>query len=234
MFYKHVILCEDESDCKFYSAILEVMDTETYQNTLFCAVGGKGQFSKIIPLLNSLHINWYIIADLDLINSTETVKYLLDSIGENKYKEIEDERRDFLRLFQEGTNSEIKKQKVIQNEIAEIFKEAKDDEFMSNITASRISTVLKKINSYHLLKTGGRSNIPSGECVICYEKIRDYLKENHIFLLECGEIEGLVRSIDGHGPHWVEKVFESYPDMNNQVYNQAKDFMQSVIDRLDD
>ena len=105
---------------------------------------------------------------------------------------------------------------------------------MSNITASRISAVLKKINSYHLLKTGGTSNIPSGECVRCYGKVRAYLNENHIFLLECGEIEGLVRVIDGHGPHWVEKVFESYPDMNNQVYNQAKDFMQSVIDKLDD
>lgn len=232
LFYKHVILCEDESDCKFYSAILEVVDTETYQNTLFCAVGGKGQFSKIVPLLNSLHINWYIIADLDLLNSTETVKYLLDSIGENKYKEIEDEHRDFLRLFQEGTNSEIKKQKVIKNEIEKIFKTAKDDEFISKETASKISSLLKGINSYHLLKTGGISNIPSGECVRCYEKVRDYLNENHIFLLECGEIEGLVKTIGGHGSHWVEKVFESYPDMNDQVYNQAKNFMRFVIDKL--
>lgn len=134
LFYKHVILCEDESDCKFYSAILEVMNTETYQNTLFCAVGGKGQFSKIVPLLNSLHINWYIIADLDLINNTETVKHLLDSIGENKYREIANEHRDFLRLFQDGTNSEIKKQRVIQNEIEKIFKTAKDDEFISKET----------------------------------------------------------------------------------------------------
>ena len=53
-------------------------------------------------------------------------------------------------------------------------------------------------------------------------------------MVDAYEIEGLVKTIGGHGSHWVEKVFESYPDMNNQVYDQAKDFMQSVIDRLDD
>lgn len=49
LFYNQVILCENESDCKFYSAILEYVDLTTYQNTLFCAVGGKEQFKKIVP-----------------------------------------------------------------------------------------------------------------------------------------------------------------------------------------
>ncbi|MDQ8843644.1 AAA family ATPase, partial [Streptococcus ruminantium] len=46
LFYKQVVLCENESDCKFYSAILEHEDLTIYQNTLFCAVGGKEQFKK--------------------------------------------------------------------------------------------------------------------------------------------------------------------------------------------
>ena len=71
LFYERVILCEDESDCKFYSAILETINTEVYQSTLFCAVGGKGQFKRIITLLKELHINWYIIADIDLINNSK-------------------------------------------------------------------------------------------------------------------------------------------------------------------
>lgn len=69
LFYNQLVLCENESDCKFYSAILENLDLKTYQNTLFCAVGGKDQFKKVIPLLNKLNIHYSIIADIDLINN---------------------------------------------------------------------------------------------------------------------------------------------------------------------
>lgn len=44
LFYKKVIICEDETDCKFYSTILEVVSPEKYQNTLFCAVANYIKF----------------------------------------------------------------------------------------------------------------------------------------------------------------------------------------------
>ena len=109
LFYERVILCEDESDCKFYSAILETINTEVYQSTLFCAVGGKGQFKRIIALLKELHINWYIIADLDLINSGKDVEDILNSVKPDNYKEVKDSHKDFLNLFKESVDSQIKK-----------------------------------------------------------------------------------------------------------------------------
>lgn len=69
LFYKKVVLCEDESDCKFYSFILENINPSIYQDTLFCGVGGKDRFKIIIPLLKKLNIEWCVIADLDLINN---------------------------------------------------------------------------------------------------------------------------------------------------------------------
>ena len=69
LFYSKVILCENESDCKFYSAILENLNENLFQNSLFCAVGGKDQFKVIIPLLKSLKIDYTVIADIDLINN---------------------------------------------------------------------------------------------------------------------------------------------------------------------
>lgn len=67
LFYDQLVLCENESDCKFYSAILESVDLLVYQNTLFCAVGGKDQFKKVVPLLRNLNIQYSVIADIDLI-----------------------------------------------------------------------------------------------------------------------------------------------------------------------
>ncbi len=34
LFYNKVVLCENESDCKFYSALLEKLNSDIYQNTL--------------------------------------------------------------------------------------------------------------------------------------------------------------------------------------------------------
>lgn len=36
LFYDRLVLCENESDCKFYSAILENLDLAIYQNTCLC------------------------------------------------------------------------------------------------------------------------------------------------------------------------------------------------------
>lgn len=100
LFYNQVILCENESDCKFYSAILEYVDLTTYQNTLFCAVGGKEQFKKIVPLLKDLSIKYKIIADIDLINNIDSLKQLLNSSNPNCYSKIAPNHKKFIEKFQ--------------------------------------------------------------------------------------------------------------------------------------
>ena len=38
-----------------------------------------------------------------------------------------------------------------------------------------------------------------------------------------------VKSVGGHGPNWVNKVLEKYPDFNNEIYNDIKDFVRCII-----
>lgn len=229
LFYERVILCEDESDCKFYSTILEAINTEVYQSTLFCAVGGKGQFKRIITLLKELHINWYIIADIDLINNSKTVEGILNSIKQDNFEEIKDSHKDFLYLFQESVDSQIKKQSDIRKNINDILKEVQKDKYMSDDTANRIKGLLKNTNSFHLLKTSGVHAITSPECYKNYVTVNKYLRKNHIFLLECGEIERLIKTIPNHGIKWVDNVLETYPDIEDEIYKEAKSFMQEIV-----
>lgn len=135
LFYSKVVLCENESDCKFYSALLEKLDSDVYQYTLFCAVGGKDQFKIIIPLLNKLKINFLVIADLDLINNRDKLKDLMNSIETNKYNQISSTHNDFLNLFESGTDSQVKKQAVIRDEILSLIT---DSPYMSDETAIKI------------------------------------------------------------------------------------------------
>ncbi|CAN2924759.1 AAA family ATPase [Streptococcus dysgalactiae] len=226
LFYNQVILCENESDCKFYSAILEYVDLTTYQNTLFCAVGGKEQFKKIVPLLKDLSIKYKIIADIDLINNIDSLKQLLNSSNPNCYSKIAPNHKKFIEKFQKETNSQVKTQEEIRNEINQIYN---TDKFMSPQSVDQIKSILREINSLKLLKTGGKSIIPQGECINLFNRINEFLKENNIFILECGEIERFVPDVLGHGNKWVENTFMQYDKIEAEVYHEARNFMKMVL-----
>lgn len=227
LFYNCLVLCENESDCKFYGAILESLDTSKYQSTLFCAVGGKEQFKKVIPLLKELCINYLIIADVDLISNKNSIKQLLNSIQDHCYEEIKEKHTRFLTLFEENTNSQVKTQTEIKKEINDLFT---NEKYISQQTAEKIKSVLKDISSLKLLKTGGKSILPSGECTTLFFDVQLFLKEHNVYVLECGEIERFVPSVGGHGNAWLEKVFQRYNDINDSVYRDAKDFVKAVFD----
>lgn len=226
LFYNTVVLCENESDCKFYSALLEKIDNDCYQNTLFCAVSGKHQFKIIIPLLNKLKINFLVIADLDLINNRDKLKDLINSIETNKYNQISSIHNDFLNLFESKTDDQVKKQSEIKEEILSFIT---DTPYMSDETASKIRQVLKNISHLKLLKNCGKSCLPAGECVQKYNQIINFLNKSNIFVVECGEIERFITEIDGHGSLWVEEVFKKYPTLDEPEYSNAKDFIKKVF-----
>ena len=227
LFYDRLVLCENESDCKFYSAILENLDLVKYQNTLFCAVGGKHQFKKVVPLLKKLNIQYAIIADIDLINSKNDLKQLVNSIEDDCYNKINDYHTRFIEEFEEGMNSQIKTQAVIKTEINEMFNSEK---YMPDDIARRIKESLKYISSFTLLKSGGERILPQGECVTLFNKVKEFLNDHNVFIVECGEIERFVPDVKGHGNDWVEKTFARYNDINDSVYNEAKQFIKNVFD----
>lgn len=226
LFYHQVVLCENESDCKFYSAVLESLDNNLYQNTLFCAVGGKDQFKIVIPLLKKVKINYLIIADLDLINDKLKLKSLLNSIDDGMYDNIKDAHSNFIDLFESETCSLIKKQSVIKEEINELFTE---EEYMSNDTVNRIKDILKNISNLKLLKSSGKSCLPAGPCVDNFNEVVEYLNNNNIYVVECGEIERFIIEVAAHGDAWVEAVFKRYPTMEEPEYNNVKLFIKKVF-----
>ncbi|WP_049805807.1 ATP-dependent nuclease [Streptococcus equinus] len=226
LFYQQVVLCENESDCKFYSAILEHEDITIYQNTLFCAVGGKEQFKKIVPLLKELNIEYKIIADIDLINNIDSLKQLLNSAIPDCYKEIAEQHREFLEKFQNEMDSQVKTQEEIKFKIGKLFTK---DKYISSNTVEQIKSLLRDVSSLKLLKTGGKNIIPQGNCVNLFNKINKFLKVNNIFILECGEIERFVPDVSGHGNNWVEKVFTKYKDIDDDVYEEARRFIRNIF-----
>ena len=226
LFYSQLVLCEDESDCKFYSAVLEHLDSKTYQSTLFCAVGGKHQFKKIVPLLNGLQINYIIVADIDLIDDIIFLKQLMNSIESNCYDKIQFQHKEFIEKYRAKVNPQLKTQAKLKSDINALLTYS---DYMTESVARQIKDLLKAPNAFALLKKDGIHSLPEGECSSLFYEIKNFLNSHKTFILECGEIEQLVSNVDGHGISWVEKTYEKYPDIGGSVYDEARRFIKSVF-----
>lgn len=224
LFYKNVVLCENESDCKFYSAILESVDEQIYNDTLFCGVAGKEQFKSIIPLLIKSRINYKIIADIDLINSKDLLRNLLENTNKDCQEILEHHER-FLSLFK--LDKLEKKQSEIKRNINNLFT---TEEFISRETKNKMLKILKSTNSFEQLKTKGISVLPEGKCQELYLLLKEDLKLNNIYILDNGELENFCNSINSKGNKWVEQIFNQYEDINNPVYDEARKFIKYVFD----
>ena len=121
LFYRTLALCENKSDCRFYAAMLENTDLTTYQNVLFCAVGGKDQLKKIIPLLRRLHIHFIAIADIDLINNRNNLKQLLIQLGNRSIEKSRMSIRPFCILFEKESSRQVRTRQEIKNAVNNIF-----------------------------------------------------------------------------------------------------------------
>ena len=70
--------------------------------------------------------------------------------------------------------------------------------------------------------------MPPGDATSAFNNLNNILQENGIYIVPVGELECFIKDIGGHGPEWTNKVLETYPSIDNQVYDQIKEFMAKL------
>ena len=79
LFYKSVVICESDSDCKIYSIINDYLRHKDgyYSESLFIHCNGKHRLHKIAKALKSLNVQFTVVGDLDLLKEKENLEKLL-------------------------------------------------------------------------------------------------------------------------------------------------------------
>lgn len=205
LFHSKVVICESDSDCRFFSAVLSAQFDNTGSiapDILFIHCGGKHRIPTAIKALKKLNVPIKVVSDFDVLNDTNPLKEIFEDLGgvwtdiENDWKivkrEIEQKRPEFL-------TADIKKE--IENTFTttteRIFPKEKINE---------IQRALKKASAWSEAKEVGKSYIPSGNATQAFERIQIKLKEKGFLVLEVGELESFVKSVGNHGPKWVSEV----------------------------
>lgn len=85
LFYKNVVLCESDSDCKMYSIIDEYIKNsqKCFSETLFTYCGGKSRMASASIILKALKVDVKLIPDLDFINNEKEFRKIVEACGIN-------------------------------------------------------------------------------------------------------------------------------------------------------
>ena len=205
LFHSKVVICESDSDCRFFSAVLSAQFDNTSSiapDILFIHCGGKHRIPTAIKALKKLNVSIKVVSDFDVLSDANPLKEIFEGLGgvwldiENDWqiikREIEQKRPAFL-------TDDLRKdiENILNNTAERIFPKEKINE---------IQKILKKASAWTEAKEVGKPYIPSGNATQAFERIQIKLKEKGFLILEVGELESFVKSVGNHGPKWVIEV----------------------------
>ena len=227
LFHSKVIICESDSDCRFFSAILSSQydnSGEIAPDVLFIHCGGKHRIPTAIKALKKLNVQLKVVSDFDVLNDLNPLKEIYEDLGglwvdvENDWKivkkEVEQKRPELLA-------SDLKKEieTIVQSTTERVFPKEKVEE---------IQKVLKKTSAWSEAREVGKAFIPSGNATQAFERIQLKFKGKGLFILEVGELESFVKSVGNHGPKWVSEVLTKDLKTDREL-ESARQFVSEIL-----
>lgn len=226
LFHKVVVLCESDSDCKMYSIVENfIKQTEgKYSEALFIHCGGKHRMAKISTSMRALNIDIRLIPDIDVLNDETIFKNIVEAYGID-WTSLQSDYNIIV------SNLHSTKEKINRNDAKTTINrvlDASENRELSNREIKDIRSAISTISKWDALKSSGISAIPAGDATVAFRKLEQILRKNGIYIVPVGELEGFVKEVGGHGPDWVNKVLEKYPDLSTEVYAQVKQFISEM------
>lgn len=231
LFYEHTIICESDSDCQFYSIMLSWLKEQDnrFPDTLFVYSSTKNRLHIIAKALKALNIDYKVLPDIDILRKEEDIKNLYLSCNGNwEDDETKDAYSTFKNYFS-GENMSISKE-----ELKTKFIEAIDRCSVDPIDATELDSIkgnVKLDKKWKDVKQKGIDGITDPNVVEAFNKLDEIFKSVGIFIVREGELESFVPEVSGkknHGPKWVAKVLDKYPNLQNPVYEKVKDFIKGL------
>jgi energy-coupling factor transporter ATP-binding protein EcfA2 len=227
LFHTKVVICESDSDCRFYSTILSSLYDNTNEispDILFIHCGGKHRIPVVVKSLMKLNVPIKVISDFDVLNDKNPLFSIYSELGGN-WLDIEKDWKMVKNSI--GTKGPELKTSELKKEIDEIL-ESVEEQIFPKEKIKQINNSLKKASAWAHAKAIGKPFIPNGDATQAFDRLQVKLKSVGLLVLEVGELEGFVQSVGNHGPKWVVEVLTK--DLKNDPELEgARQFVKQLI-----
>ena len=226
LFHSKVVICESDTDCRFYQAVLYAMQDGDSINPdiLFTHCGGKQRLKVVIKALKSLNVTIVAVMDIDALNDKNTFKDIVESAGmiwddiEPSWKVID----EYVKSQRAQLNTEDVKKSI--NDIFGSFNEPQ----LTTVVAEKIRKVIKQSSAWSKIKETGKSFF-NGGAYTAFQEIYDKCKNKGLLIVPVGELECFYKPDSNHGVKWVNNVIETVDLKEDDELAQARSFVQEIL-----
>lgn len=226
IFYKGVVLCESESDCTYYSATLDHIESAgklPAADLLFTQCGGKDRLERAFNALAAASVPTAVIADIDLLADRVKFVSLFTSMG-GDFSAIE--------ATYNTLESSVRNRKVVpqrEEARAEILRilDASEAATLEPEEVRQLNTLLRSESGWKQVKGKGEGAIDSGGPTAAFNGIIAACRTLGLFLVEVGELERFHPEISGTKQEWLRKVLEQ--ELFKEA-SPARSFLSGVRD----
>ena len=230
LFYEKVVVCEGDSDCRFYAALRDSLPTAGARHdgrrVMFTHCGGKDRIPVVADALVALGVPLSIIVDFDILRAEHPLRKIWKAIGGDWTS---------IQSSWESVSFAVSQKKPdlcvadVRREIDKLLGNV-DGENLPEEAATEIRRVLRKSSPWRQAATIGIKYVPSGDPTLRCRSLSKTLNERGLFPNEEGELESFVKSVGSHGPKWVLEVLETKDLTVDPELEAARTFIRRVLD----
>jgi predicted ATP-dependent endonuclease of OLD family len=231
IFHSGVIVCEADSDCRFFESILNRIENKQLlskpSDFYFIHGGGKGEIATLVNSYKTLNVRTAAIADFDLLRNQNELKKIINNLGGNW--------DDFETNYNSSKSAldDLPRTKTIPQFISEmntLLEKIGEDDEISNSQKQIISDLLSDSTKWSEAKKYGINKLAGGAYQSC-EDLLNQLSELGLFIIQSGELESWWRGGPSSKSEWIVNALEKIKD-DPDFAIEAEDFFLSICEYL--
>lgn len=228
LFHERVIVCESDSDCRFYSAMIEsrAKQGKRSPDILFAHCGGKHRISKVIKALTKLGVPTSGIVDFDILADVDVLEGIVTALG----KDFKPLHADW-KLAHDAISAKKPELDVddLKSEIEKCLTPVGSGAVPDSVIKD-LRKAIRRTSPWALAKGLGLPFVPSGAAFNSCENLLEELQQIGLFVVPVGELECFCKPVDSHGPAWVSTVLESRDLEFDSHLREARDFIDQILE----
>ena len=229
LFHDEVVVCEADTDCRFYSAVLDAIvkngTLSRRPHVLFTHTGGKDRIPVMAKALHRVGVTTKVVADFDVLCDEKLLSGIVRALG----GDWESMARDW-RIVKTALDERAPPQSLgqVRSRINALF-EAATGSVLDKKVAADVRDALKQGTFWGIAKSAGKAVVPQGDAAVALEKVLGRLREIGIHVVEVGELERFVPNVGAHGVAWLTDVLTQFNLCNSSSLNTAREFVTRVF-----
>lgn len=234
LFHDAVVLCEADTDCRYYSAVMESIEDEDGRpaeggsarrapDLLFTHCGGKDRMPMVVNALGAARVPVIVVTDFDILRNRAKLKQLIEAKG-SSFDHVE----TWWNTVSSHLNSKyapLNKSSLRDALIAAL--DAIPGEQVDRDAANSLKSYLKPNDGWSQAKISGVASLGSGNPANSCRSLLDALAKIGILVVPVGELERFDTRAGGHGTAWVATVFEN--NYHKNPGHDATEFVRSIL-----